>query len=99
MIQEVCTLVPKEEGVLERLEQSLGLVPPHHPLGMEKEYEDRFNGRFNFFHPDKWYSAHSIFTHALKLTGLYRIGTKNAERIQVRRNYFYFSDIPKSFAG
>src|SRR6201998_709314 len=99
MIQEGCTLLPKEEDLLERLEQRLGPVHAHHRLGMEKEYEDRFNGRLNFFQPDKWYSAHSIFTHALKLTGLYRIGTKNAERIQVRRNYFYFSDLPKRFDG
>ena len=99
MIQEVCTLLPKEEDLLEKLEQRLGPVHANQRLGMEKDYEDRFNGRINFFHPDKWYSAHSIFTHALKLTGLYRLGTKNAERIQVRRNRVYLSDLPTRFDG
>ena len=99
MIQDVCTLLPKEDDLLEKLEQRLGPVHAHHRLGMEKDYEDRFNGGINFFHPDKWYSVHSIFTHALKLTGLYRLGTKNAERIQVRRNHVYLPDLPSRFDG
>jgi uncharacterized protein len=99
MIQEVCALLPKEEDLLEKLEQRLGPVHAHHRLGMEKDYEDRFNGRINFFNPDKWYSAQSIFTRALKLTGLYRLGTKNAEHIQVRRNRVYLSDLPNRFDG
>jgi hypothetical protein len=46
------------------VQQRLGSVHAHHWLGMEKDYEDRFNGWINFLHPDKWYSARSIFTHA-----------------------------------
>jgi hypothetical protein len=64
MIQEVCALLPKEEDLLEKVQQRLGSVHAHHWLGMEKDYEDRFNGWINFFDPDKWYSARSIFTHA-----------------------------------
>lgn len=68
-------------------------------LGMEKDYEDKFDGRLNLFHPDKWYSVHSLFTHALKLTGLHWLGTRNAERIVVRRNHITRPDVPPAFDG
>jgi hypothetical protein len=54
MIQEVCALLPKEEDLLEKVQQRLGSVHAHHRLGMEKEYEHRFNRGINFFYPDKW---------------------------------------------
>ena len=99
MMQDLCALLPKEEDLLERLEQRVGRVHAHQRLGMEKDYEDRFNGRINFLHPDKWYSVHSVFTHALKLTGLYLLGTKNAERIRVRHYRVKLSDLPTGFDG
>jgi predicted MPP superfamily phosphohydrolase len=100
LIQDVCTAWPKEEGdLLERLERRLGRVHARQRLGMEKDYEDRFDGGINFLHPDNWYSVHSAFTHALKLTGLYWLGTKNAERIQVRHNRIKLRDLPTGFEG
>lgn len=99
MIHDECTLFAKEENLLERLEQRLGRVHAQQRLSMEKDYENRFNGRINFFNPDNWYSVHSLFTHALKLTGLYRLGIKNAERIQVRHNRIDVPDLPIGFDG
>ena len=99
MIQDLCTLLPKEDDLLERLEQRLGRVHAQQRLGMERDYEDRFNGRINFLHPDNWYSVHSVFTYALKLTGLYRLGNTNAERIQVRHNRINLPDLPAGFDG
>jgi len=99
MIQEVCARLPKEEELLERLEQRLGRVHAHQRLAMEKDYEDRFKARINLLDPDKWYSVHSVFTYALKLTGLYWLGTKNAERVQIRENHVKLADLPAGFDG
>jgi uncharacterized protein len=91
--------LPREEELLERLEHRLGRVHARQRLGMERDYEDKFNGRVNFFNPDKWYSVHSFFTCALKMTGLYRLGARNAGRIVVRHNHIDFPDLPREFDG
>jgi uncharacterized protein len=93
----MCTASPKEEDLLEWLDQRIGRSDALQRLSMERDYEDKFNGRFNFFHPDKWYSLPSILTYALKLTGLYRVGSKNAERIQIRHNHITSRDLPRAF--
>jgi uncharacterized protein len=99
MTQDVCEPLSREEELLERLEERLGRVHARQRLGMEKEYEDRFNGRVNFFNPDKWYSLHSFFSCALKLTGLYQMGIRNAGRIEVRHNHVDFPNLPSGFDG
>ena len=99
MIQDVCEPLSREGELLERLEERLGRVHARQRLGMEREYEDRFNGRVNFFNPDKWYSVHSFFSCALKLTGLYRLGIRNAGRLEVRHNHIDFPNLPSEFDG
>ncbi|HZP32905.1 MAG TPA: metallophosphoesterase [Candidatus Acidoferrales bacterium] len=99
MTQEVCVLTEPEEELRDKLEQRLGPVHTLLRLGMERIYEDRFNHGINFFHPDKWYSLHSLFTCALKLTGLHYLGSRNAERIRVRHNRIYHSGLPDAFEG
>src|SRR5579872_757265 len=99
MTQALYEPLSGEEELLERLEERLGRVHARQRLGMEREYEDRFSGRVNFFNPDKWYSAHSFFTRALKLTGLYQLGLKNAGRIEVRHNHIDLPDLPSAFGG
>jgi hypothetical protein len=99
MTQAVCEPLRREEELLERLEERLGRVHARQRLGMEREYEDKFNGRVNFFNPDKWYSVHSFFSCALKLTGLYRLGTRNAGRVEVRHNHIDFPNLPSEFDG
>jgi len=93
------TPLSKEEDLLERVERRLGRVCAQQRLGIEKDYEDRFGGRLNFFDPDKWYSLHSLFTHVLKLTGLYWLGIRNTERIEVRRNRINLAPLPAAFDG
>lgn len=99
MIQETCELRSKEEELLETLEERLGRVYAQQRLDMERDYEERFNGGVNFFNPDKWYSVHSIITRALKLTGLYRLGARNTERLQVRHNCVELQELPTGFDG
>jgi uncharacterized protein len=99
MRQEVCVLTSAEEELQEKLERRLGRVHAHLRLGMEQVYEDRFNGGINFLHPDNWYSVHSLFTCALKLTGLYALGIRNAQRIEVRHNRIHLPRLPEAFDG
>ena len=87
------------QDLLERLEQRLGRVHARQRLGLEKEHEDVFGHGLNFFHPENWYSAHSIFRFGLKLTGLYALGYRNTERIEVRRNDVVLENLPPAFEG
>jgi predicted MPP superfamily phosphohydrolase len=83
-----------------KLEQRLGRVHARQRLGIEQEHEQRvFGDGLNFFHIENWYSVHSVIRNSLKLTGLYRRGCRNAERIQVRHNLIERTDIPALFNG
>jgi predicted MPP superfamily phosphohydrolase len=99
MMQEVCELRSQEEELLETLEQRLGPAHVQRRLTREHDYESRFDGRINFSHPDKWYSVPSAMTQALKLTGMYWLGARNAERLQVRHNRLALRELPAAFDG
>jgi uncharacterized protein len=99
MIPETCELRSQEEELLEALEKRLGRPHVQQRLAMEEDYEDRFNGRVNFYDPDKWYSVHSVIIQALKLTGLYRLGARNAEQPQLRHNRVALRGLPTGFDG
>lgn len=88
-----------QQDIVEKLEQRLGRVHAQQRLGLEKDHEDIFGHGINFFHPENWYSTHSIFRLALKLTGLYWRGNKNTEQIQVRHNVIELAGIPGLFDG
>jgi len=86
--------------VSDKLEQRLGRVHARQRLGIETDHEARvFGGGLNFFHIENWYSAHSVIRNALKLTGLYWRGCRNAERIELRRNHVRLPALPKAFDG
>lgn len=99
MTQDVCEPLLREEELVEQLEHRLGRVHARQRLGMEREYEEKFDGRVNFLNPDKWYSLHSFFTCALKLTGLYPLGARNARSVVVRHNDIAFPNLPSEFDG
>jgi hypothetical protein len=88
-----------QQDIVEKLEQRLGRVYAQQRLGLEKDHEDVFGHGINFFHPENWYSTHSILRFALKLTGLYWRGHKNTERIQVRHNVIELAGLPTLFDG
>jgi uncharacterized protein len=58
-----------------------------------------FGGGLNFFHIENWYSAHSVIRNALKLSGLYWRGRRNAERIELRHNAIRLPTVPRAFDG
>ena len=76
-----------ERDILGQLEQRLGPVHARQRLGIESEQDPRVFGRgLNFFHPENWYSFHSLLEYLLRLSGLYWRGRRNTLDIRVRRN-------------
>lgn len=69
-------------------------------LGIEKDHEAQIFGQgINFFHIENWYSIHSVIRNALRLSGLYWRGVRNAERLQVRCNVVHSRELPDVFRG
>ena len=88
------------EDVIKQLEQRLGRVYTRMRLGIESESGHRvFGGGTNFFHPENWYSTHSLIRFCLRVSGLYQRGMRNARNIQVRHNAIHLPQLPKPFEG
>ncbi|RMG37353.1 MAG: metallophosphoesterase [Gammaproteobacteria bacterium] len=89
-----------DRHILERLEGRLGPVHARQRLGIEQEKDQQvFGGGMNFFHPENWYSTHSLIRYVLQLSGLYRRGRRNALDIRVRRNSVVLPGLPPAFDG
>jgi uncharacterized protein len=89
-----------DKETLRELEQRLGRLHAKQRLGIEADHEAHaFGRRLNFADMENWYSVHSIIRTALMLTGLYRRGRRNAERIRVARNVVRFEELPSLFDG
>jgi predicted MPP superfamily phosphohydrolase len=83
-----------------RLERRLGRIHARQRLGIETAHEAQVFGQgLNFFHIENWYSVHSVIRKALKLSGLYWRGRRNAERVAVRRNIVSSPRLPRGFDG
>ncbi len=88
------------QDVVTYLEDRLGRLHARQRLGIERDHEARiFGGGLNFFHIENWYSAHSLIRAALRLSGLYRRGKRNAERVEVRTNLVRSAKLPEAFDG
>ena len=89
-----------DRETLDQLEQRLGRIHARQRLGIETDHEVRvFGGGINFFHPENWYSAHSVIRAILMLSGLYWRGRRNAEDVQLRHHIVAFPDLPPRFDG
>jgi hypothetical protein len=56
-------------------------------LGVERDHVDQIFGRGrNFFHVENWYSIHVFFRAFLRLTGLYRMGQRNAADMRLHHH-------------
>lgn len=87
------------QQVLEKLEQRLGRIHAQQRLGIEHDHEAVFGHGLSFFHPENWYSTHALFKTALKLTGLYALGHRNARKIRVLTNPVSLPRLPSLFEG
>ena len=82
------------------MEQRLGRVHARQRLGMEMGHEQQIFGQgINFFHPENWYSIHSVIRAILQLTGLYWRGHKNTRKVEIRHNYIRLQELPPLFDG
>src|SRR5664280_2182899 len=89
-----------DEDILRKLEERLGPLRARQRLGIERDHEAQIFGHgLISFHIENWYPVHSVIRNALKLTGLYRRGRKNAERVQVRHNDISSKALPSRFNG
>jgi uncharacterized protein len=89
-----------DDAIASKLEQRLGRLHARQRLGIEKDHEAQIFGQgINFFHIENWYSIHSLIRNALKLSGTFWRGQRNAERVQVRRNYIRLQRLPRAFNG
>jgi predicted MPP superfamily phosphohydrolase len=69
-------------------------------LRREKDHEAQIFGQgINFFHIENWYSIHSVIRNALRLSGLYWRGVRNAQRVQIRHNLVHSRKLPVAFHG
>ena len=91
---------PVDDATAAQLAQRLGRVHARQRLGIEHDHEAQIFGQgLNFFHIENWYSIHSLIRAALKLTGLYARGERNARTIQIRHNAIELAGLPAPFSG
>jgi predicted MPP superfamily phosphohydrolase len=89
-----------EKPILEQLERRLGRLHARQRLGIESEHDPRvFGGGINFFHPENWYSVHSLIRNTLRVAGLYRRGLRNTLDIRIRHHEPRIRNLPKAFEG
>ena len=89
-----------DQNDIDYLERRLGRLHARQRLGIERDHEARiFGGGLNFFHIENWYSVHSVIRNALRLSGLYRRGQRNAENVGVRHNLVRSPKVPQAFDG
>ncbi len=89
-----------DKEIAARLAQRLGRVHARQRIGIERDHEARAFGQgLNFFHIENWYSVHAVIRLALRMSGLYWRGRRNAARIRVRRNVVRLPGLPAAFAG
>ena len=90
----------REPDLIARLDQRLGALHARQRLGIEADHEAQCFGQgLNFFHIENWYSVHSVIRNALRISGLYGRGQRNAGRVQVRRNTIRATTLPRAFDG
>jgi hypothetical protein len=82
------------------LEQRVGRLHARQRLGVEKDHESQVFGQgLNFFHIENSALSALVIEYALKMTGLFWRGRRNAERVEVRHNHVKSRELPDLFDG
>ncbi|HSA47053.1 MAG TPA: metallophosphoesterase [Candidatus Competibacteraceae bacterium] len=90
----------RESIEYQQLEQRLGRVHLQQRLGIEAEHATQIFGRGRtFFHIENWRSMHSLLRLALRMTGLYRRGLRNAADLRIRHHEVALARLPAAFDG
>ncbi len=92
---------PEEKQTLhEHLIDRIGLTHLRQRLGIEGEGEARVFGQGRtYFHPENWYSMHTMLRLALRAGFIYKRGQRNALDIQVTHNTVRIKDLPRPLNG
>jgi predicted MPP superfamily phosphohydrolase len=89
-----------DSDIRQQLEERLGPLHARLRLGIEQETKPRvFGNGINFFHPENWYSVHSLIRNSLRLVGLYRRGVRNTLDIRVREHELTLERLPPELDG
>lgn len=86
--------------IVEQLERRFGRLHSRQRLGIEDDHEARAGRRGSgSLRRHRWYLSPPIIQSTLKLTGLYWLGRKNAERVETRHHEIALAGIPPEFDG
>ncbi|MGD8909765.1 MAG: metallophosphoesterase family protein [Chromatiales bacterium] len=89
-----------DSDILTHLEKRLGAVHARLRIGIEEESLPQVFGRgINFFHPENWFSSHSLLRKLLKATGVYWRGRGNTLNFRITRNNVELPHLPTAFDG
>lgn len=90
-------LSPQSEVLLTRRAGRLHLWQRR---GVQRDHVTQIFGRGrNFFHIENWYSVHALMRLAMRGTGLYGRGRRNARDIRIRHNPITLDRLPAAFHG
>jgi predicted MPP superfamily phosphohydrolase len=93
-------LTSEERAGLEVLERRLGHLQVRQRLGMERDFEAQLlRGGMHFIDLENSHSVHTLLRAALRLTGLYDRGRRNARSIEVRSHEALVANLPDKFEG
>ena len=86
---------------MRQLERRLGRLYARQRLGIERDHEAQVFGgpAMNFVHIENWYSVHSLIRTAVRLTGVYWRGRRNAGRVELRHHDVRSAKLPRPFDG
>src|SRR5262245_33422357 len=88
---------PRPDDIREKLEQRLGRLHARQRLGIETDHKAQVFGQgLNFFHVENF---PFFIGGALRLSGLYWRGRRNASKIRVTRNDIVSRRVPRTFSG
>jgi predicted MPP superfamily phosphohydrolase len=94
------TIFLTENQIDAQLDERLGRVHARQRLGIEREHEAQVFGQgLNLFHIENFPLSHLLITAALKISGLYWLGERNAAQVRLRKNDILSDRLPKSFDG
>ena len=84
----------------ERLVGRVGRLHLQQRLGIEHEHVTQIFGRGrNFFHIENWYSVHALIRLALRISGMYGRGRRNAADIRLQHNGVVIDGLPEGLSG
>lgn len=90
----------QQPSVDQQLADRVGILHLRQRQGIQKDHVTQIFGRGrNFFHIENWYSVHTLMRLAMRVTGFYSRGQRNAADIRMRQNRVQIPGLPEPFSG